>query len=78
MLFAKEWGKSMWYPLHQAAMRWNEVRLEARGVWLKTRDDAAAENKYGDKCPQRRDEDGILLHPFEDDLPFKEESESEE
>ena len=42
LLFAYNHGKSMWFPLHEAALKWHKDREEAHGIWLADRARAAA------------------------------------
>ena len=78
MVFTYNGGRSPWYPLHQAAKRWNEEREEAHQIWEAARDKAKEEDVDGNEGEQERDRDGYLKYPHEDKVPYRAESSDDE
>ena len=62
-------GKSMWYPLHQAAKRWNAMHQFAKVIYENALANAKMEDKDGAAGPRGRDGEGILIKPTEDEIP---------
>ena len=62
-------GKSMWYPLHQAAKRWNAMHQFAKVIYENALSNAKMDNKDGSYGPRDRDGEGILMRPTEDEIP---------
>ena len=71
-------GKSMWYPLYQAAKKWNKAYDTAFRNWKILVEHAKTRDPDGEAGPRERDSDGILQYPHEDDVPRELESADED
>ena len=68
----------MWYPLYQAAKKWNKIDEEAQLTYRRALSRAQIEDQDGIQGRQHVDDDGILIYPHEDNVPRRDESSSEE
>ena len=69
MVYLNSKGKSMWYPLHTAAKRWQEQYKLAKDLHRRALEKAKTEDRDGEVGPRARDENGFLLKPTENEIP---------
>ena len=78
LLYGPFRGKSQWFPLHQAAKRWEAQRQEADREYRRAAAKAEVKDVDGPDGQQPQDADGFLLFPHEDDVPYRAQSSSDE
>ena len=64
-------GKSMWYPLFKAAKTWNEMSMDANQAYKRAVTNAELDDKDGPIGRQHVDDDGLLIYPHEDLVPYR-------
>ena len=68
----------MWYPLFKAAKTWNEMSMDANQAYKRAVTNAQLDDKDGPIGRQHVDDDGLLIYPHEDLVPYRTPSVSSE
>ena len=71
LLYGPIRGKSMWYPLYKAAQNWNKKNMEAHQAYRRALTNAQLEDRDGPEGRMPKDDDGYLLFPQEDMVPYR-------
>ena len=71
-------GKSPWYPLHDAANRWDEKKDATELEYNQSKLRAIMRDRDGRRGPREYDANGYLLYPNEDEVPIRNVSSSDE
>ena len=71
LVYGLQRGKSQWFPLHDAAKRWEKMRQEAERLYQRAVATAQQKDYDGPSGRQAVDEDSILIHPHEDKVPHR-------
>ena len=71
-------GRSIWFPLHEAAKKWGRERHLAQIRYMATVSRAEEQDQDGEDGPQARDAEGFLMEPREDDVPWLEDTDGDE
>ena len=78
LVYSLQRGKSMWYPLYEAAHRWQVMKEKAFDDYKKLLQTARTTDQHGPQGIREVDNNGYLLQPREDEVPHREQSSSDD